>query len=209
MKKSFLIFCSFILFFFVASISGATTINGSGEVSEISPGAYAIPDGYVEIASQPIDLDHYRYYTWGIEDLKSTVDLSGGVDIVFHEIYNWKIEANWLNVYLFNEPTTLGWEIHRDNQDTDLPDWETEFSATHLGTWSYETETMDVVFHISDPVLLAYMQDGNSFGIGIDPDCHYWGGEITVNAPVPEPATMFLFGSGLIGLAGYRRKLFK
>lgn len=33
--------------------------------------------------------------------------------------------------------------------------------------------------------------------------------ELYGNAPIPEPATMFLLGSGLVGLAGFRKKLKK
>jgi hypothetical protein len=34
-------------------------------------------------------------------------------------------------------------------------------------------------------------------------------GDVTATAPVPEPATILLFGTGLVGLAGFRKKLKK
>lgn len=58
--------------------------------------------------------------------------------------------------------------------------------------------------------LFAYALDG-SFGIGIDPDCHYFNDGVTftvVTVPIPEPETyaMMLAGLGLLGVVARRRK---
>jgi hypothetical protein len=58
---------------------------------------------------------------------------------------------------------------------------------------------------------LDWLADGN-FGFGIDPDCHYYNDGVVAaieTRPVPEPATMLLLASGLMGLAGVRRKVKK
>ena len=57
--------------------------------------------------------------------------------------------------------------------------------------------------------LFEYALNG-SFGIGIDPDCHYNNSGITFTvetaAPVPEQATTLLFGVSLAGLAAVARR---
>lgn len=204
----FLLLVSLIISFLgVPIIAGATP-----EVYENWNGQYYVaPPEWTTIASitPPDGLNHYYYYTWGLEDLTSPV---GGLRVVFKGIYDWTVEDDWLNVYLFdneNDKVALGWHSYGDGQSTELPDWSSYNSATHVGTWSdpYGTSAkrFDVVFEITAAELLGYTGNGKSCAIGIDPDCHYWPREIRIEA-VAEPGTMILLGFGLMGLATMGRK---
>jgi len=88
-----------------------------------------------------------------------------------------------------------------------------EFSS---GDFVYSSSAINDHYVIEASFLLSNL--GLTVGVGDESDVkiHWTMGcgndyldlEATADNPIPEPATLFLFGSGLIGLAGFGRKKF-
>ncbi len=206
---------------FLTSFLGLATAT----VFQYDSGQYQTPEGWGAVATQePIDLDHSSYYFWGLDDLNQDTNLTQ-INIVFYGIHDWYYgEDDSLTLYIkdgreVDGQEVDGWEkIGWDGQSTSAPDW-TGMGFTQInGSWSdpkggpyglpqgETTAYYDVVFTINDSTILSWLLDGDGFTIGIDPDCHYWGDKITVEAPVPEPATILLLGLGLVSIALFGRK---
>lgn len=154
------------------------------------------------------DLDHYKYYTWGLNWDVPAGEVVVGANLFFDDIRNYNDSDNDLYVHLLDS-VAVGVAIFTDNQgggDNFAGD------GVLLNHWQNLPSTaQDITYNFSAAELVSlssYLADGN-FGFGFDPDCHFYNNGITFTvetAPVPIPGAVWLLGSGMLGLLVVRRK---
>ncbi len=169
-----------------------------------------------------LPLDHHYAYEWGIQWSLPTSQSITEANLTITGIDNWASEPNVLHMRLLdNGSSGTGLE------GLSAPTWDNQnpsdvfvsrvgipiadYNDLHYGspeTLTFNFSTLGLV-----DWLAGYVNNNSHFSLSFDPDCHYSVGSIalvieTQDLEAPEPGTIFLLSSGLIGLAlaAWRRR---
>ena len=156
------------------------------------------------------DLDHYKYYTWGIsaQDDVPLIVLSSAV-LHFDNIRNWDNKPNDLYVHLLDWAPD-GVTVGRDNQGGGDNFAGQGILLAHYEDLPNTPQDLTYVFDAAEMTTLnGYFQNGGDFALGFDPDCHYYNRGVTLRLGyelLPEPGSLVVIVTGAIGALLRRRR---
>lgn len=192
------------------------------------------------------DLDHYTYVTWGIKNFTiPTGQVILSATLTINDVNNWDASenngTNWLNIWLMDralqEANYNSSSSVADGKAVSYTDaaggmdifttWQPTINKTKIATYTDHDggthgDVVDLTYIFSPALLTAlttYINNGNNFALGFDPDCHYWNTgvqfQITTGAPPSPPhvvpdggATAALLGLAC-GLMAFGRRRFR
>ncbi|MDP6543814.1 MAG: PEP-CTERM sorting domain-containing protein [Phycisphaerae bacterium] len=163
------------------------------------------------------DLNHYRYYTWGVNTPWNVVPDSNDqyeqvidASLSFSKIRNWDNNPNVLYIHLLDD-APLGVRKGYDGQGGG-----DNFAGQGIVLTIYQnlpSTSQNLSYSFTDEQIATlndYAEDGR-FALGFDPDCHFYNCGVrmdigTGTAVIPEPATMAMLAVGGLALLRRRRR---